>query len=135
MAPADSLKSITVCAAEFSIWKASRYESVTFGLICGSTRTVYLTPGVTSGGELEVVVVVEAVLVVEVGGLVVVVGGLLVVPPLGTLEVVLEGGTEDDVFVAAFEECFPKVAPSAPPRTAPNITRRAKSPMTRFLRE
>lgn len=99
---------------------------------------VYVTPGVISGGEFGlVVVVVEVVVAVEVTWLVVVaVVAPLSVPPLEMEEVVLEGGAEDDVFVAALlDECFPKVAPNAPPRTPPSITKEMKRPMIRFLRD
>lgn len=69
--------------------------------------------------------VVAAVLVGPLGAL-----------PLEVVEVVLELGMEEEVFVAAsIDECFPKVAPKAPPRTPPRSTRRTNRPMTRFLRE
>lgn len=78
----------------------------------------------------------------ELAAAVAVVVVLLVVLPLEMLEVVLEGWTEEDVSVVVFffvaallDECFPKVALSAPPRAAPNATRRAQRPMMRFLRE
>lgn len=62
-----------------------------------------------------------------------------VVLPPGTLEVVLEGETEDDEPVlpgpvdALLEDCLPKVAPKTPPKAAPTITRNIKEPMTIFF--
>lgn len=83
--------------------------------------------------DMEAVVDMSEVTVVVVA---VIVEGLVVLSMGVELEVVLEAGIEDEALVATlFEECLPTVAPRAPPKAAPNTTRRAKRPKTSFLRD